>query len=503
MKSKFMIFVCVMCISAGAGMADTFVDSDFVLGVGQTFSDNLIITDNVLINNHGTITGNISMQTSGINVRFINSGVISGNVDRASGVFVDQIVHSAADLKTIGNLSGHDILVETNTAEKINFGTLLQIAQNANEINIKNTSVVLDSNFVGTDINVKVTGPTIFYIKSMSDDINTFFTNHVSGESYNIIIQTSDLLFTTDSAFSNANVVRQTRYGVALGNDLGKYLDALRDENSNDKLLVALDSVDNLNDFNNVLSRSVRTHPIKMMDTVRVFNSFNLARDAYGTYNSGIGLTPFYVHAKDFDVLGANANFTYKISDDFLANFGLFGGNMRYAGPFDEFSGIIYGADFGAKYETSDVFARLQGMFTLVKFDDVLVFDGTNSVNNPTGIGTGMGLDLGPVFSVYDSQIKIKPFAGVNVGYVSITGDKKADVNAKIGLDAEFIKIIDGNKYGYGAKTFVQTDGAVYGGVFANMLSVADGVGGVLDALLLNDDNGLSYKVSLGINFIF
>ena len=204
-----------------------------------------------------------------------------------------------------------------------------------------------------------------------------------------------------------------------------------------------------------------------------------------------------------FDVLGANANFTYKISDDFLANFGLFGGNMRYAGPFDEFSGIIYGADFGAKYETSDVFARLQGMFTLVKFDDVLVFDGTNSVNNPTGIGTGMGLDLGPVFSVYDSQIKIKPFVGVNVGYVSITGDKKADVNAKIGLDAEFIKIIDGNKYGYGAKTFVQTDGAVYGGVFANMLSVADGVGGVLDAALLNDDNGLSYKVSLGINFIF
>lgn len=85
MKSKFMIFVCVMCISAGAGMADTFVDSDFVLGVGQTFSDNLIITDNVLINNHGTITGNISMQTPGINVRFINSGVISGNVDRASG----------------------------------------------------------------------------------------------------------------------------------------------------------------------------------------------------------------------------------------------------------------------------------------------------------------------------------------------------------------------------------------------------------------------------------
>ena len=499
MKKIFEFFICCSCFSSVALAGDFVVDSDFVVNPGQIFSDNLIVTNDVLIENYGTITGDIVIQNP-VSVRFVNSGTVSGNISNVPGAFVDQVVHSGADLNKIGNLAGHDILVETNTSERLSFASLLQVAQDAHEINIKNTSFVLDSGVPNGATNIKVTGPTIFYVENMSNDISDFFASHVSGINY-VRFENTDSLFATD--IGNSHFVRQTTYRNALQNPVGNYLDALRNKNPNDKLIVALDSVDNINDFNDILARSVRVHPIKMMNFAKTFNLFDLSRDAYGAHERGMQVSPFYIGSDDFSIFGVNTNLILNVSDNFLTNFGLFGGNMHYDGVFDEFSGLVYGTDFGARYENNYLFARFQGVLTVASFDDVLVFDGNDSSDNPTGISGGMELDLGPVFLLCDSALKLKPFVGANFGYLSIIGNKETKLGANLGTELEYTKTIDGNKYGYGVKTFAQTDGAIYGGVFANMTSIVDGIGGTLNGAILHDDNGISYKVSLDINFIF
>ena len=62
----------------------------------------------------------------------------------------------------------------------------------------------------------------------------------------------------------------------------------------------------------------------------------------------------------------------------------------------------------------------------------------------------------------------------------------------------------DGNKYGYGFRTYAQSDGDIYAGIFSNMFSTADGIGGALNAgLLYNGDFGTSYKLSLDAKIHF
>ena len=499
MKKVFLFFVCCVYYSYASNAFGFDVVSDFYWAPNQTFNDDLIVKNDVVIENHGTITGNISIQSPTAVVTFINSGIISGNVSNMAGADVQQYIHSGAELNAVGNLSGHDVFVETKTSEKLNLGKLLQVAQTADSISVQKTSFILNSGFVGGTTNINVTGDTVFYVENMTDDVREFFTNHVSGSEHYIHILSTDSLFSVDSLTNGVIFARQT----ALGTPLGKYLDVLRDKNPKDKLLAALDSADNLDDFNNILSRSVRVHPEHLMDFTKTFSLLNLSRNAYVANERGIIITPFYINSDNFSIWGANANLVLKISDNFLTNFGLFGGNMRYDGDFDEFSGVIYGTDFGAKYETANLFVRLQGMLSVVNFDDTTVFDGEAPVDNPTGVATNMEFDLGPVFSFYDSVLSLKPFVGVNVGYLSVIENNDTNINADLGIEAEYAKIIDGNKYGYGAKTFVQTDGAIFGGVFVNMMSTVDGIGGTLNAAILDDDNGRSYKVSLDINFIF
>jgi len=95
------------------------------------------------------------------------------------------------------------------------------------------------------------------------------------------------------------------------------------------------------------------------------------------------------------------------------------------------------------------------------------------------------------------------PFIGVRVDYASVLNDTKIDAAARVGLNANVDTDMDGNKYKFGARVLWQTDGSLYAGIYTDMMSTADGVGGGASVGILYDDMGLSYKLELNIKFEF
>ena len=191
-----------------------------------------------------------------------------------------------------------------------------------------------------------------------------------------------------------------------------------------------------------------------------------------------------------------------RLNDKWVAEMGGFGGYTKYSGELDDFSAINYGVKIGTRYEDDDLFATVRAIMSYAKFKDVYAFDGTHGVNNPTGMALATVADFGPVFHV-DEFIKIKPFIGAIVESVNIMDKSKSEYRGRIGTDVNTGTRLDDNQYNVGLRAFMESDGRVYGGIYTDMLSFVDGVGGGIDAGVISDDTGFSYKVALNGKFIF
>ena len=95
------------------------------------------------------------------------------------------------------------------------------------------------------------------------------------------------------------------------------------------------------------------------------------------------------------------------------------------------------------------------------------------------------------------------PFVGARGDWASVLNDNDFDASFRAGLIANVDTDTDGNKYKFGAQLLAQTDGSIYGGIYTDMMSTADGVGGGASIGVLHDDMGWSYKLELNIKFEF
>ena len=164
---------------------------------------------------------------------------------------------------------------------------------------------------------------------------------------------------------------------------------------------------------------------------------------------------------------------------------------------------MIYGANFGALYKDSSLYARAVGAVSSAKFNDINVFDGARAVSDPNGISGAMMLDGGLVFRVWNN-LDITPFLGARFDYAKVLHFTDTDTNLRFGLNIDKETVVDGNKYAFGVQVVGQTDGEIYGAIYTDIMSVVDGVGGRLSFVILhNDDSGMSYKIALDAKFVF
>lgn len=488
------------------------------------------------IANHGTITG-ISVDP-GIGVLIQNYGTVNGDVNLlcndTSCAQLYQIITGAVDseldtddMHAISNLSGHTVIV-MNSANEISLADVIVAAGDASQIILTGPGVVVDVCAIGEHPAISFNPGSEFLANFDSDPRPAGTANSVSlivqgitenwDETQPFLTGIEDfanfagaMFEGVDSMFAPVarpygdslyvDMVRQTNYGIVFENDLGDWLDELRDYAPDDKLLGALDAARTRAGLRDVLSRSMRTNPIRLMDPVRSFNTFVLGEHIHDLA-FGIVAEPFYIYSSDFSVLGGGAGVSGRIAKNLVAKFGAYAGKMDYDGDLDNFSGMIYGANFGAMYKDSDFYVRGIGTVSSAQFNDIEVFDGTRGVQNPNGISGAGAIDGGLVFRLFD-EFDLTPFVGARFDYAHVLNFNNTDLNIRFGLNIDKEATVDGNKYAFGVQAVGQTNGEIYGAIYTDIMSVVDGVGGRLQFGILNDDFGLSYKIALDAKFTF
>ena len=476
-------------------------------------------SDTTIIN-HGVIGGTITIN-GGILVTIQNYGKIMNPISCVDCVpsNINQIITGNGDMNLIAGLSGHRVIVD-NENNNINLSDVIAAAGGAGQIVLTGANVVLDIGAIGTHPAIEFnpgaagnsTNSVAFIIRGWNENwdesqpiLNGIVLSNASdnfgGAEFIGVDSMFDPYAELDGSRLYARFARQTNYGIVFENDLGDWLDNLRDENPDDKLLGALDAARNRAGLRDVLSNSMRTNPIRLLDPVRSFNTFMLG-DHIHDLAFGVVAEPFYIYSGDFSVLGGGAGVAGRITKNLVAKFGGYAGRMDYDGELDDFNAMVYGANFGALYKDSDFYARVVGTLSSAQFKDIEIFDGVRGKQNPNGISGAGVADGGIVFRVLD-EFDLTPFIGARFDYAGVAGFSDTDVNMRFGVNIDKETIVDGNKYAFGLSAVGQTNGDIYGSIYTDIMSVVDGVGGRLQFGILNDDLGLSYRISLDAKFAF
>lgn len=508
--------LCFVAIDASALEVSSTYDENNPYLDDITFSP--LDSDTTIIN-HGVIGGTITIN-GGILVTIQNYGEIMNPISCVDCVpsNIYQIITGNGDMNLIPNLSGHTVSVENTDA--ISFIDIIAAAGNAGRIVLTGQNVILDIGMIGEHPTIEFNpGAGGSSINSMSFIINGWNENWDETQPIlsGIVFENSEYNFDgaqfigVDSMFAPyaelegsrlyVRFARETNYKKVFENELGDWLDDLRDENPDDKLLGVLDVARSRAGLRDVLSRSMRTNPIKLLDPVRSFNTFMLG-DHIHDLAFGIVAEPFYIYSSDFSVLGGGAGVSGRVAKNLVAKFGAYAGRMDYDGELDNFNAMIYGVNFGVMYKDSDFYARAIGTVSSANFSDIEIFNGTRGVKNPSGLSGAGIVDGGFVFRLFD-EFDLTPFVGARFDYAHVSDFSDTDVNMRFGVNIDKETIVDGNRYAFGISAVGQTNGDIYGSIYTDIMSVVDGVGGRLQFGILNDDLGLSYRISLDAKFAF
>ena len=502
------IILRILCVLIPRICVGLDISGNYTFNAETNTNEEIHITDSGIITNYGVLSGTITID-SGVQVIFQNFGTIESNFDLQGAASVVQNVTSADDMHALGNLSGHTVYVNTlnpdGTKCILDMADFINFIAGASSVEVESAEFLVGTNVPDNSVPINVGEHTTLYVNGLPNDLSQPLVKGISGTPFVETIGIDPMYdVTVDWVASDLylRVVRRTDYSAIMTDtNLGNYLDELRDKNPDDKLLSALDRAPDRNTLNKILSKSVRTNPIKLMDAPRSINTFY---DSFAMDDVAFGIIawPFYISADDFYFVGGAVNVAGKIANNTVGTIGVVGGMLKYNGDYDEYNGNLYGGNIGVRYMGKDFYLRAFGTFSYAMFNDINAFDGTHMVQDVNCVG-GMGaVDAGLVYRAID-ELKLIPFIGARVDYASVLNDTKIDAAARAGINANVDTDMDGNKYKFGARLFGQTDGAVYAGIYTDMMSTADGVGGGASVGVLYDDMGLSYKLELNIKFEF
>lgn len=507
-KFSYVIFgiLCGVCPHFAVGL--DIDDATYVINNNDVINDDININTSVRIKNYGTLNGVV--HTNGYSVQIENYGEVNSVFDTAYPQLIQQNITGYDNMHKIYNLTGHTIEVNMPglaAIDGINMKDFVNLIAGADSVNVGSGTFLVGADVPENNVPITVGNGTALYVNGIPDDTTNPLVRGINqnGVSFLGQINIDPMYIVTPRIIGDAlyiDVVRQTDYSTAMGDDpLGEYLDDLREINPDDKLIAALDNASDAATVKRLLSESLHTNPIKIMDAVRSVNTFYDAM-VIDDMKFGFVARPFYIYSGDFSVVGGAGNVTHKFGDKTVATIGMIGGMLKYDGKLNNYSGALYGGNVGVQYIGDDFYLRSVGAISYADFDDVNVFDNGKMRRDVGGISGLITGDFGMVYTVMQ-ELKLIPFIGARADYASVLSDSDCDFNLRAGLIAGVDTNTDGNVYKFGAKLLTQTDGTIYGGIYTDMISTADGVGGGASVGVAYDDMGMSYKLELNIKFEF
>lgn len=509
----FSSFVAVVMGRAYATDIDSHIIGDYNMNSHTTITSNGSLSGGVVnvlggwtITNYGSITSNLNI-CDHCNVRIENAGTYNAGAVLGTGATITQVIHNQNDITELSGIGvGYDVEIsDTNVA--LNWDNIVANTGNATGYTLSYAKIRLD-NVATVNKPIVLNGNSVLYINS---DINsdTLLFNNVSGDGTILVSDDNvDSLHLVQAYKDNNHVylhlVRSGDYGRILNNDVGRFLNALREKSPNDKLLKRLDNADNEKELKRIISHSVRVRPIRMMNTIKTLYSHKTTETMRIEHDYGFGIMPNFVFSNNMRLSGVEPSVSIKIDDDLRMK--IYGqlSYLEYTDDINEYSGMSFGGGADAVYDlSSDNFIRAYGGLNYTTFNVGMVFNGSGKTENPGGFSGFINTEIGHKF-VIDDDYFVSPFVLLGGDYMAMLNEQDFDVYGGVGADSGYKFNCDGLEYTYAVRGIVRSDMNFGADINVSVWSVMDAAGADFKFGAFHDNEfGLSYHISLNARFDF
>ncbi|MBO5946584.1 MAG: autotransporter outer membrane beta-barrel domain-containing protein [Alphaproteobacteria bacterium] len=503
---KISVVLCLWCTCMFGAVADSFMGDEFSAVVNLTMDsvvyENVLfqpggvnVDDNIDFINNGRVHSTFSV-CDGCEIFIYNRGDFVADFDLGNNARVVQVVSNATEWNPIETDVKYTLVIDGVK----NFGTNGVFNGGALENVILKDSVLRmsDIDFVdGTQVYLR--GDIVFIVDDLSGLYDGPIMDNVSGDGRVRIQNNSanplyaDVGYLLDGQLF-VKRVRETDYRKIFNNDMGVFLNGLRDKNSDDGLLRALDVATDMDSIHDIMARSVRMNRDLLLRSVRVLGEFNKFSSDIRT---GVGA--------NFDVVFSDNFYSYDVGARFEGDFdrlriglGLHFGNVEYESDLDVFNGVYYGLNLGVDYlMKNNLFMRGMANVLRVDFDMGDVFYNGEIINNPSAVYVGGVADFGYRCEFADS-FYVAPFAGLDVVGTVVADISDIDVRGRAGADAGYVYQMLGISYDYGVGININSDNEIMANARVGVWSEHDGAGANIGFAVSHMFDIYSYKISIG-----
>lgn len=340
-------------------------------------------------------------------------------------------------------------------------------------------------------------------IKNLSSKNNGQKLEHISSTDV-VNVSDADNLYKVNLSTAGSdlfvNLVRETDYQKVFKDSRGAFLENIRLNHPDDKMLVAMDNALTMTEVNSIMDSSYHFYPMILMNPVKTLNRAVLI-DFLSEANDGVSVDVDYMFSNKINNYGGRVYIANKYNDLFF-KIGLNFNRFSYSDNFNDFDGVAYGLDVRAKqYIKSFWLDGILGINRAAFNADNIYVNGDVS-DNPKGMSEYARISIG-----YDikrvSDFVLSPFAGLMFQKSDIMGLSDSDINLHTGITGKYNFVMDGIKYEYAAS--IATDEKANWNVETNIgfVSVVDDAGAYVGIGAFRDEFGTNYKLSINGKMYF
>ncbi len=516
----FVITVLTLCIftkNAYCFYVDSFMKMEHVelnenLAVSNTGifnSSHINVEDSISISNQGVINSDFYIGNE-LRVYVQNSGTINGQIHVASDSNLIQVVQSVDDITYIDVDKNFSVLV--HDSDNVSLSDVFFIGAGADKIILDNSTLVLNGvtrrRFNSEPVTVEIVGDVTFKLDSADGlDYSMPTLHNVSGTG-RVSFDVADInpMYKIIADINDNNLymklVRETDYTRIFEGDVGKFLNDLRQDSPDDKLLNAMDNAPDIDAINSIMADSVHLNPIKLMAPVRQMDMLDMLGGWQYSDMDNIQTAADVIFSDTSLMYRANVAVAGSVARNIYAAVAGYVGFFDVADDINDFSGHVYGARLNTHFDDGVIVGNLSGGVSRADFDAEYIFDGNGVVNNPGGVSGYAAMDVG-AYLLRDYGLTIVPFAGVITHYASVLNESDTTAVANCGIDINLSEHEFDILYDYGIRGNILTDGTQYLGAFIKFSAPDDDIGAELNTAIIHDEYGTGYKISVSMQILF
>lgn len=505
------MFISSACCAFGADIIASDVNGDvaffrndkIVLDGVTVNPNNLFIENLITVENHGNIQTNINI-TDGAKLYLRNTGNIDSVFSLGSGATLYHKITNQDELKWID--FGVNYTTYIDSTDMLSLTDVVAVANDSDKIFIQNTTMTINGMPDNTSKHVELGENVTFVLDGFSGVYEGVVLEYVSGTSNVVFVSGNENEMFSDYGYIKNNKlyvghVRETDYEKIFNNDLGRFLNKVRMDNSSDSLFVRMDNALSMHELKDIMQESVLFNPDVLFATLRIMNDLNFA-DMDNTRGNVSG-NLFGFNSDNFYAYGIGAKIGFDILENLDGYASVQLGTIEYLSDIDAFGGELYGLNIGARYTTeNNMFLR--GDFGLFSVDTDMnaVFYNNKKIEYPCADSGYLNIDVGRVLS-YDDNITISPFVGLRMENYSVGNYSESDTGLYAGADIDFDVEYSGIKYVYALRSAFDTDMTYILNGKIGFWSVTDALGGDVSLSLTNSQDVMSYKISVNTQISF